>query len=184
MGIWESFTHSFKSFPWRLKFPPQSFHFLHWCGICSETYYSPLNGHLKSSLFLEVATEHVIPQEVINERIVVLNQALKHQGLTGSKLIAEIPWNLLSFRLLPASVSRGRWWLPAASPSPFNPTFTGWKITKLIHSLIKYLLSLHCTWNTMLRVNNLHMNKSSPLFGSVLSSGRGLDKKAGLFNRL
>lgn len=184
IGIWERFTHSFKSSPWRLKSPPQKFPLssLVW-NLIRETDYFPLNGHLKSSLFLEFATEHMIPWEVINERTMMLSQALKHQGFSWNELIAEIPWNLLSSRFLPASVTRGRWWLPEASPFPLNPIFTVLKITKLIHSLIKCLLSLLCIWSTMLHANDLGVNKSSSLFLLVSSRGES-DKKAGLFNRL
>lgn len=114
----------------------------------------------------------------------LLNQAVKRQEFSWNELIAEIPWNLLSFRLIPASVTRGRWWLPAPSHFLLNPTFTSLRITMLIHSLIKCLLGLHHILSTMLSADDLGMNKSSSLFLWVLSSSGGLDKKTGLFNKL
>lgn len=166
-------THSSNSSPWGL-FPPTNFHFLHWCGIWSETQITFPLVSMPSLLLAWVC-------DWADKRIMVsFSQALQQQRFL-TELITGIPWNLLNFKLLLASVTGENGDSNSICLySEFH--LTGSVNICLIHSPIKYLLCLHCIWST--KYQWFRYELSIIILIWMLSFKRGLHTETGNFNRL
>lgn len=170
-GFWESYSF-FQFISLRTispyKFPLYS---LVW-NLVRETDHFPFSKYAKSFAWV---------CDWADKRIMVsFSQALQQQGFL-TELITGIPWNLLTFKLLLASVTGENGDSNSICLySQFH--LTGSVNTGLIHSPIKYLLCLHCIWSTKYQWFRYELSVIILIW--MLSFKRGLHTETGNFNRL